>query len=51
VLNNNTLRGVEGIRRVFVVERPKSTLTKAGVFAGKGDLELEWTPSKSTASR
>jgi DNA-directed RNA polymerase beta' subunit len=43
MLNNITLRGVEGIRRVFMMERPKSTLTKAGVFAGKGDSELEWT--------
>jgi RNA polymerase Rpb1, domain 7 len=43
MLNNITLRGVEGIRRVFMMERPKPTLTKAGVFAGKGDSELEWT--------
>lgn len=43
MLNNITLRGVEGVRRVFITERPKPTLTKAGVFAGNGDSELEWT--------
>ena len=43
MLNNITLRGVEGIRRVFMMERPKTTLLKSGVFAGKSDSELEWT--------
>ena len=34
---------MEGIRRVFMMKRPKTTLLKFGVFAGKSDLELEWT--------
>ena len=32
--NNITLRGVEGIRRVFMMERPKTTLLK--------NLEFFW---------
>jgi len=43
MFNNITLRGMEGICRVFMMEQPKSTLAKTSVFAGKGDSELEWT--------
>ena len=43
MLNNITLHGVEGIHRVFMMEQPKTTLLKSGVFMGKSDSELEWT--------
>ena len=48
VLNNIDLRSVKGIRHIFMMERPKSALTKASHFAGKA-----WNsngPSKLTAS-
>ena len=43
MLNNITLRGVEGIRCVFMMERPKTTLTKSGIHASRNDSDVEWT--------
>lgn len=43
MLNNITLRGVDNIRRVFMMEREKTTMTAAGTFAGRDDSDKEWT--------
>ncbi|KAF8315634.1 beta and beta-prime subunits of DNA dependent RNA-polymerase [Clavulina sp. PMI_390] len=43
MLNNITLRGVENIRRVFMMERQKTTILADGRYAGKTDSQVEWT--------
>lgn len=43
MLNNITLRGVDNIRRVFMMEREKTTILPSGLYAGKENSDKEWT--------
>ncbi|KDQ17519.1 hypothetical protein BOTBODRAFT_29699 [Botryobasidium botryosum FD-172 SS1] len=42
MLNTVSLRGVEGIRRVFMVEHDMKTIKPTGEFASKNDGQKEW---------
>lgn len=42
MLNSVSLRGVEGIRRVFMIEQDKVMINNAGLHTSKSDKILEW---------
>jgi DNA-directed RNA polymerase II subunit RPB1 len=43
MLNNITLRGVDNIRRVFMMKREKTTITADGTYANRDTSDKEWT--------